>query len=163
MSKEISTNIISQTGRAILEKRLVQIQEELRRANLAVGEAGGTNDWHDNPTLEDVRRQIDLLEIALSKTEVALYNYKPITPRNEIESVGVGNQIELQYEREEHTETYNLLGPIDASLNKNNCISFESPLGMALIGARKGQTVEVDAPEQIIHVTVVNIRPGNFK
>ena len=51
---------------------------------------------------------------------------------------------------------YTIVGSTEVNLVENK-ISNESPLGKALMGAKKGDTVEVEAPEGIIQYNILSI------
>ena len=53
-------------------------------------------------------------------------------------------------------ESYTIVGSTEVDLSQNK-ISNESPIGMALMGAKKGQVVEVHAPAGIMKYKVISI------
>jgi transcription elongation factor GreA len=69
-------------------------------------------------------------------------------------SVAVLNDIEFA-ERIE----YQIVGPAETDVS-NNKISYESPLGKALMGRSVGDTIEVEAPVGIIKYEVLEIKTG---
>lgn len=52
---------------------------------------------------------------------------------------------------------YQIVGPAEADV-ANNKISYESPLGKALLGRKVGDTVDVEAPMGIIKYEVLEIK-----
>ena len=61
-----------------------------------------------------------------------------------------------EYERETEDVEYTIVGSTEVNLAENK-ISNESPIGRALLGAKKGATVEVDAPAGIIQYKILSI------
>ena len=59
-------------------------------------------------------------------------------------------------EFEEEVE-YTIVGSTEVDLAENK-ISNESPLGKAMLGAKKGQTIEVAAPDGIIKYQILDIK-----
>ena len=53
-------------------------------------------------------------------------------------------------------ETYTIVGSTEVDLSQNR-ISNESPIGVALLGAKKGQVVEVNAPAGVLKYKVLSI------
>ena len=53
--------------------------------------------------------------------------------------------------------TYTIVGSTEVDLSQNK-ISNESPIGKALIGAKKNQLVEVQAPAGTIQYNIIAIR-----
>ena len=51
---------------------------------------------------------------------------------------------------------YTIVGPTEVDLD-NNKISNESPIGSALLGAKKNQIVEVNAPAGVMKFKILSI------
>ncbi|ANS76619.1 transcription elongation factor GreA [Paenibacillus yonginensis] len=71
-----------------------------------------------------------------------------------IGSIAVLNDLEF----DERIE-YQIVGPAEADVAGNK-ISYESPLGKALLGHKVGDVVEVEAPIGIIKYEVLDIKQG---
>ena len=65
--------------------------------------------------------------------------------------------LDIEYNEEEE---YKLVGSSEASSLQNK-ISNESPFGKALIGAKVGDIVEVEAPAGIVKYKVLSIHRAN--
>jgi nucleoid DNA-binding protein len=63
---------------------------------------------------------------------------------------------ELQYEDEDDTESYKIVGSQEAD-PFNNKISNESPIAAAIMGKKVGETVEVSSPDGVYSVKIVAI------
>ena len=73
------------------------------------------------------------------------------------ETVQVGNIVKvLDIEFDEKIE-YTIVGSTEVNLAENK-ISNESPLGKALLGSKKNQTVEVNAPAGIMKYKILSIK-----
>ena len=68
-----------------------------------------------------------------------------------------GATVTLENEDDGTVTTYQIVGP-DETDTKGGKISVESPIGRALIGRRKGETVEVKRPKGEVELTVVAIK-----
>ena len=71
-------------------------------------------------------------------------------------SVQAGCVVSIRYEGDDDVERY-LLGSIEERREGLTVMSPGSPLGQALIGAGKGDTVTFEAPSGDMNVTVVDI------
>ena len=72
------------------------------------------------------------------------------------DTVQIGNTVKvLDIEFDEEIE-YTIVGSTEVNLAENK-ISNESPLGTALLGAKKKQTVEVNAPAGIMKYKILDI------
>ena len=65
--------------------------------------------------------------------------------------------LDIEYNEEEE---YKLVGSSEASSLQNK-ISNESPFGKALIGAKVGDVVEVEAPAGVVKYKVLSIHRAN--
>ena len=68
----------------------------------------------------------------------------------------MGNKVKLFDEEFKEEIEYTIVGSTEVNLAENK-ISNESPLGMALLGAKKNQVVEVTAPAGVMKYKVLSI------
>ncbi len=99
----------------------------------------------------DIETEIAELEAILANCEVIQDNDKN-KDVVKMESVVVLHDVEFDEDIE-----YTIVGSSEAD-SLNNKISNESPLGAALIGKKKGDTVKVEAPVGEIEYTVVSVK-----
>lgn len=156
-------NLMSFGTKKILEQKVEMAEEVVRQAHLSIGEAGGTNDWHDNPAFDHAQYQAALAIQALSVLKRDLENSEIITPRMEVEDVGLGNKVILDFGDGEIGE-YNVLGPADASYNRDSTnLSYKSPTGKAIIGHKAGDSVVYETCDHLsLEVKIVDIQVGDF-
>lgn len=89
------------------------------------------------------------LEATLSKARII----DDLVISNDV--VSIGNHVTIK-EDSYPEETYFLVGPKEAD-PVNGRISHESPIGKALLGHKKGDTVQIDTPGGKILMTIVDI------
>lgn len=70
--------------------------------------------------------------------------------------VAIGTTVKLQDVESGEMEEYNIVGTAEEDIFSNK-ISSDSPVGQAIIGKRKGQTVEVDTPYGIFKYKITSI------
>ena len=68
----------------------------------------------------------------------------------------VGNTVKVLDMEFNEEELYTIVGSTEVDLAQNK-ISNESPIGAALMGAKKGQIVEAQAPAGVIKYKVISI------
>ena len=131
-----------------------EVAERLHRAF----EDGQDADFVDNAELEASRNAQSFLEGRIQELEGILKNYQIIDDNNgkPSEFVRVGNWVTVSEEGVEENERYHLVGAAEANPVEGR-ISNESPLGLALLGAKVGDEVRVKAPNGIIEFRVVKI------
>lgn len=78
-----------------------------------------------------------------------------VTPSND-NTVDLGTTVTLKFEDDDEQETYHIVGKQEADLAKQK-ISFDSPLGQALLHQSAGSTVIVEAPQSSYKVKIIKV------
>lgn len=71
------------------------------------------------------------------------------------EVVQIGSKVTLQ-EKGDELETYVLVGPQEAN-PLNGMISYESPIGQALLNHRKGEKINISTPQGDVELLIITI------
>lgn len=130
-----------------------EVAERLHRAF----EDGQDDDFVDNAELEAARNAQAFLEGRIIELEEILSNYTLIDEKQKShDTVRVGLRVTVREEGEEEEETYHLVGAAEAD-PANGRISNESPLGEALLGAKVGDVVRVNAPRGVLNFRIIKI------
>ena len=150
--------LLTQEGYDNLEKELEYLTTE-KRAEIAerTKVALGFGDLSENSEYDEAKNAQAANETKIAELENKL-RYAKIIDESEIDTktVQVGNTVkELDMEFNEE-ETYTIVGSTEVDLAQNK-ISNESPIGAALMGAKKGQVVEAQAPAGVIKYKIVSI------
>ena len=122
-----------------------------------IKEARGFGDLSENSEYDDAKNEQAEVEARIITIEKMLRNAKVIS-EDDIDSkiVQIGNKVTvLDVEFNEEIE-YTIVGSTEVDV-MNNKISNESPMGMALLGKKKGAKVKVAAPVGEIEYKIVNI------
>lgn len=119
-------------------------------------EARALGDLSENSEYDQAREEQANLEKRIQEVEYAL-EHATIIDKNENDGrVGIGCEVELQYEDDDDTESYKIVGSQEAD-PFNNKISNESPIAAAIMGKKVGETVEVSSPDGVYSVKIVAI------
>ena len=150
--------ILTQEGYDNLEKELERLKT-IERYEIAerIRVALGFGDLSENSEYDEAKNAQAQNEIKIAELEEKI-KYARIIDESEVdlEVVQVGNIVKLlDLEFNEEIE-YTIVGSTEVNLAENK-ISNESPIGMALLGAKKGATVEVKAPAGIIKYEIRKI------
>ncbi len=100
----------------------------------------------------DVEARIEELENILKNVEVMDIDQHD----GEIEAVVFGCTVKLKDKQKNKTVEYTIKGGTEANVLLG-IISNDSPLGLALIGAKKGDVVSVEAPAGMLEYEVLDI------
>ena len=150
--------ILTQEGFDKIEKELEYLRTE-KRAEVAerIKVALGFGDLSENSEYDEAKTAQAENEAKIADLENKI-RYAKIIDESEIDTktVQVGNVVKVLDMEFEEEETYTIVGSTEVDLSQNK-ISNESPIGAALLGAKKNQVVEVNAPAGIIKYKVLSI------
>jgi transcription elongation factor GreA len=103
-------------------------------------------DIAENAEYDDAKNEQARLEHRIAMLEERLRSAKVITKRDiSTDVVSVGSHVRLRDVAAKKTFEYHIVGSAEADPTANR-LSNESPVGKALLGHKKGETVEVAAP-----------------
>ncbi|RMG90286.1 MAG: transcription elongation factor GreA [Chloroflexi bacterium] len=130
-----------------------KVAERLQRAF----EDGQDDDFVDNAELEAARNEQSFLEGRIQELEDILKNYQLIDETDEPhEFVRIGDWVTIVEEGSDIEERYHLVGAAEADPTEGR-ISNESPLGKAILGAKVGDVVKVNAPGGVTEFRIIRI------
>lgn len=155
-------NILTYEGLKKLEDELQDLKVNQRREIAQkIKEAREQGDLSENAEYDaakdeqrDIEARIEQIEKILKNAEVVLDD------EIDLDKISIGclvRVLDVEYDEEEE---YKLVGSSEASSLQNK-ISNESPFGQALIGAKVGDIVEVEAPAGVIKYKVLSIHRAN--
>jgi transcription elongation factor GreA len=114
-------------------------------------------DIAENAEYDDAKNEQALLEHRIAQLEERLHHARVIT-KKEISSdvVSIGSRVKLRDVDAKQTIEYKIVGSAEANPAENK-LSNESPVGKAIIGKKKGETVEVTAPRGTLKFKILDI------
>ena len=152
-------NVVTYTGLKKIEEELQDLKVNKRREIAAkikeTREQGGLSENAEYDAAKDEQRDI---EARIEQLEAMLKNIE-VVDEDEVDTgvVGIGCKVKVyDYEFDEEVE-YDIVGSSQADI-MNNRISDESPVGMALKGAKVGEEVMVEAPDGEFKYRVLDIK-----
>ncbi|MFF2089930.1 transcription elongation factor GreA [Paenibacillus sp. NPDC058174] len=154
MSNEV---LLTAEGLNKLEQELEELKT-VKRAELAqrLKVAISYGDLKENSEYHSAKDDQAFMETRIQTIERMLKNVRLVenagTSKVQIGSIVVLNDIEMAEKIE-----YRLVGPAEADV-LNNKISYESPLGVALIGKSVGDEINVAAPVGTIKYELLEIK-----
>ena len=151
--------LLTQEGYDNLEKELEYLKTE-KRSEIAerIKVALGFGDLSENSEYDEAKNAQASNEIKIAELENKL-RYARIIDESEIDTktVQVGNKVKvLDMEFDEEVE-YTIVGSTEVDLSQNR-ISNESPIGSALLGAKKNQVVEAQTPGGVAKFKILAIK-----
>ena len=151
--------ILTQEGYDNLDKELNYLKTE-KRAEIAerIKVALGFGDLSENSEYDEAKTAQAENEVKIAELENKLRHAKIINEKEiDTDTVQIGNTVKvLDIEFDEEVD-YTIVGSTEVDLLENK-ISNESPLGAALLGSKKKQIVEVNAPAGIMKYKILDIK-----
>ena len=151
--------LLTQEGYDNLEKELEYLKTEKRtEISERIKVALGFGDLSENSEYDEAKNAQAANEIKIAELENKL-RYARIIDESEIDTktVQVGNKVKvLDIEYNEELE-YTIVGSTEVDLSQNK-ISNESPIGAALLGAKKNQIVEASTPAGVLKFKIMSIK-----
>lgn len=151
--------ILTKEGYERLEKELNYLKTD-KRAEIAdrIKVALGFGDLSENSEYDEAKNAQAENEVRIAEIENKVRHAKIIDEKDiDTETVQIGNIVKvLDMEFDEKIE-YTIVGSTEVDLAENK-ISNESPLGTALLGAKKNNVVEVNAPGGILKYKILAIK-----
>jgi len=149
----------------LTDEGLKKLQEELnelknvRRPEITekIKVARGFGDLSENSEYDEAKNEQALVESRIAELEEQLKNVTIIS-EGEIntDTVNVGNKVAVFDKAFNEECEYTIVGATESD-PLNGMISDESPIGKALVGAKVGETVQVEAPEQTFELNILRI------
>jgi transcription elongation factor GreA len=121
--------------------------------------SGDSSVWHDNFAYEENQRQMQALSTKVITLERLLASLSvDSVPTKQPEVVMLGAYVTLLIA--EKTQRFFICGHQDGDI-KHNRISYDSPLGKALMGLEVEDDVEVELGGKLVLVEIVSIGVSN--
>lgn len=150
--------LLTQEGYDKLEKEVEMLRTE-KRAEIAerIKIALGFGDLSENSEYDEAKNAQAENEIKIAELENKL-RYAKIIDESEIDTkiVQVGNSVKVLDMEFDEEMCYTIVGSTEVDLAQNR-ISNESPIGSALLGAKKNQVVEAQTPGGIAKFKILSI------
>ena len=135
----------------LTSKGLSEAQAELeylkktKRAQIAerIHQAREYGDLAENSEYDTAIEEQSLTENRINELENILKGAKVIVKSHSSDFVVIGSTVRVEIDKE--ADEFTIVGRVEADPSKKR-ISNESPLGSALLGAKKGEEIEVTTP-----------------
>lgn len=155
VNKEI---IVTASGFSKLEEELEQLKTVKRHeVTEKIRNAVSYGDISENSEYEDAKNEQAFVEGRILTIENMLRNAKVIKD-DEINTdlVSVGTTVRLKDIEFNEVVEYTIVGSAEADPGAN-FISNESPLGVAILGRKKNDVVDVNAPSGVVKYKILSI------
>src|SRR3954451_12362274 len=151
--------ILTPEGYEKLKQEIEFLSNEKRREVAdRIKTAREFGDIAENAEYDDAKNEQMLLEHRIETLEERLRDARVITKKDIAKDVvSVGSKVKLRDVGAKETLEYHIVGSAEADPSANK-LSNESPVGKAIIGHKKGETVEVTAPRGTLKFKILEIK-----
>ena len=150
--------LLTQEGFDKLEQELENLKT-VKRVEIAerIKVALGFGDLSENSEYDEAKNAQAENETKIAELENKI-RYAKIIDESEIDTktVQVGNTVKLLDLEFDEEVSYTIVGSTEVDIAQNK-ISNESPIGSAILGAKKNQVVEVQTPAGVMQYKVLSI------
>jgi transcription elongation factor GreA len=144
-------------GAELLRGELQQLKNERPRISAAIAEARSHGDLSENAEYDAARERQGLIEARIRDIEAKLANAQVVDPKL-LHAEGrcvFGATVDVESGGE--AATWQIVGEDEADI-KAGRISYNSPIGRALIGKEAGEIVEVQTPGGLKRYEIIDVR-----
>jgi transcription elongation factor GreA len=141
-------------------KQEIEVLSTERRREVAdrIRTARDFGDITENAEYDDAKNEQAMLEHKIAQLEDRLVNARVIRSGDvDLSVVSVGAKVRLRDVDANKTFEYTIVGSAEANPAESK-LSNESPVGRAIIGKKKGETVEVSAPRGSLKYKILDIK-----
>ncbi|MGH2762087.1 MAG: transcription elongation factor GreA [Thermoleophilaceae bacterium] len=139
--------VLTPEGLEELKARIEHLRGDRRReVAQRIKEAREFGDIAENSEYDDAKNEQAMLEKQISDLEEMLRSARVIDEKDvDTDMVGVGVTVHVKDQKTEKSTKFKIVGSAEANPGENR-LSNESPVGRALLGHKRGETVTVPVP-----------------
>ena len=152
-------NILTKEGYNALKKEIDDLSTRRRREVAErIKTAREFGDIAENAEYDSAKNEQAMLEARIAKLEERLASSRVIEKREiSKDVVSVGSTVRLRDVDAKQTVEYRIVGSAEANPAELK-LSNESPVGKAILGRKKGETVEVTTPRGSLKYKILEIK-----
>ena len=153
-------NILTYEGLKALEDELQDLKLNRRKEVAAkIKEAREQGDLSENAEYDAAKDEQRDIELRIEEIDKILKNAEVVVEEDvDNDAVYIGCSVRLKDIEFDEEMVYKIVGSTEADVLGNK-ISNESPVGMALIGSKAGDTIEVETPNgEVVKYEILEIQ-----
>lgn len=139
-----------------IEKKISDLKKDRPRRIKILQEARSMGDLSENSEYTEAKKDLGHLQSRLRYLNNQL-KYAEIIKKSDDNLIDLGSIVELKIDEDIDITTYTIVGRLEADLAKGK-VSFDSPLGQALMKQKVGSIVTVSAPAGKYQVEVISLK-----
>jgi len=146
--------LVTQAGLADLQSELSGLQTKRPQVVERLSVARSMGDLSENSDYISAREELEFLDGRIGELEDMIHSAKVVAPSSN-DKIDFGHTVTVKIDSTQ--TTFQIVGEPEAD-PKQRKISHQSPLGLALMGKKIGDKVEVDAPVGKLTYSILEIK-----
>lgn len=140
-------NILTYEGLKALEDELEDLKLNRRKeVSIKIKEAREQGDLSENAEYDAAKDEQRDIELRIEEIDKILKNAEVVVEEDvDVNAINIGCTVKIRDLEFDEIEEYKIVGSMEADCLGGK-ISNESPVGMALIGAKVGEKIQVETP-----------------
>ena len=148
---------LTKEGLNELQEELKDLKENKRPEVISqIKEARAQGDLSENAEYHAAKDKQGQIEARIKELEYIIDN-ATIISGTKSSTIKIGSTVEIEYIDDKETETYKIVGSTEADTFENK-ISNESPIAVAILGKKVGETVSIESPNGNYDIKIVSIK-----
>ena len=150
--------ILTQEGKDELEKELETLKNVTRKeVSEKIKEARSFGDLSENAEYDEARNEQAEVEAEIAKLE-EMIKFAKVVDNDDTKSdmITPGTKVTLYDIEFDEEVVYTIVGSMEADL-ANGKLSYESPVGAALLNKKVGETIEVKPFDEVVSFKILKI------
>ncbi|MEZ4863495.1 MAG: GreA/GreB family elongation factor [Caldilineaceae bacterium] len=145
---------ITAAGYAKVRTQLEELQLKRPTVLRDLQEVSDSADWRENAQLILLQNELGRIDTEIYKLAKLLEQSEIVAADNKDTIVDVGEEVVIQTDGE--VEAYTIVSPAESAPDVGR-ISYESPLGRALLKHAVGDEITVNAPVGLLHYRIIAV------
>ncbi len=112
--------------------------------------ARGFGDLSENSEYDEAKNEQAVVEARIKELEEKVKHVEIIEVDTTSQTINVGSKVRIKFLDTNEEEEFEIVGSTEADA-LNNKISYESPIGKAMVGSKSGKIVVVEAPDDLTY------------
>ena len=148
---------LTKEGLNELQEELKDLKDNKRPEVISqIKEARAQGDLSENAEYHAAKDKQGQIEARIKELEYIIDNASIISGTKS-STIKIGSTVEIEYMDDKETETYQIVGSTEADPFENK-ISNESPIAVAILGKKVGETVSIESPNGNYDIKIVSIK-----
>ena len=139
-----------------IEDEIAKLKKDRPRRIKILQAARALGDLSENTEYTEAKRDLGHLQSRLRYLGKQL-KYAEVVESENDGTVDLGRTVSLQFDDDDEIEEYKIVGRMEADLEKGK-ISFDSPLGQAIMKKKANETGIVEAPAGEYSIKIIEVK-----